>query len=189
MGRRKSLVAQERRENSCPPLALRPLPRSRSTRCWNPSRYILSCDQSCEPSSDGSPLVRQLTACAELVTPSPSMATIHSLPPELLSRILELGPTELPHRYTFLRHAALVSSSWRDVAQEALWKRVELETAAAGEAFVASGHSGRRTTALFIHLRQAQRVTESRGPRPVRGLGEGPPADARARPNRAALLP
>lgn len=73
------------------------------------------------------------------------MATIHSLPPETLYRIFELGALRLPlpgppspASYDFLRSASLVSHSWRAQAQPVLWRRVYIWDQLGAESFVAA---------------------------------------------------
>ena len=63
-----------------------------------------------------------------------ALATIYSLPPELLCRILELCTEDyslssaiaLSNRYTCLRSASLVSRSWQAPAQSVLWSAVRI---------------------------------------------------------------
>lgn len=96
------------------------------------------------------------TTSAFTPRPSPpplSMATTHSLPREILYRIIELGspwPAALwkgPSKsYTFLRHASLVSRSWCFMAQQRLWKRVCLGYNNTGETYMAGDRVRRRTT-------------------------------------------
>lgn len=86
------------------------------------------------------------------------MATIHSLPTEIVHRILELGspwPTNIWIRpkesYAFLRIAALVSRTWTVSAQERLWQRVYLGVTGRAEAFLdATLGGGRRTVDLVL---------------------------------------
>lgn len=81
------------------------------------------------------------------------MATLHSLPQELLYRILELGAASVeayPERVAFLLSSSLVSSSWRADAQALLWKRVEIRSWDAAIAFLASGRKGRTTESLVV---------------------------------------
>lgn len=92
---------------------------------------------------------RQLLPCSS----APPMATIHSLPTELLYRILELAspwPSSRNERpsesYTVLQSASLVSTSWRVAAQDRLWRRVYLSHVKVGKAFVWGSRNASHTT-------------------------------------------
>ena len=87
------------------------------------------------------------------------MATIHSLPPELLHRILGMGSpwsAELWERpigsYEFLRYASLVSPAWRAAAQARLWRRVVICSYRQANEFTWNKVNGTRTTAELVVL-------------------------------------
>ena len=102
------------------------------------------------------------------------MASIHSIPPETLHRILELGspwPDSFFQRpttsYVFLRRASSVSRSWRAPSKERLSRKVVIKDLDQTEAFIGSDGGSRGKTeelTLFgatLSLPIAVKVVES----------------------------
>lgn len=65
-------------------------------------------------------------------------ATFQSLAPELLIRVLELGPDDFAVRRASLLSHALVSRAWRAPSQHLLWDEIELHSRSAIERMLAS---------------------------------------------------
>lgn len=99
------------------------------------------------------------------------MATIHSLPPEILLRIFRLanrsplaasGPltyvdTDFGDHCTTLCAAAVVCQLWRTLAQQALWEEVLLGSQEQVESFVeATGRTGLSTFHLRVQLKDVE---------------------------------
>ena len=110
-------------------------------------------------------------ALASSFPPPHQMATIHSLPPEILLRIFRLanrsplaasGPltyvdTHFVEHCTTLCAAAVVSQAWRTLVQQALWEEVLLENQEQVEGFVqATKRTGWNTFNLRMQLKDVE---------------------------------
>lgn len=85
--------------------------------------------------------------------PSHQMATINSLPPELLLHIIRMAGTSWQKRpcHRTLRVAALVCRSWQRPAQKVLWEDVEIDKAAVLDLFLAwTATLGLFTTRMWL---------------------------------------
>ncbi|KAL8283853.1 hypothetical protein RQP46_005285 [Phenoliferia psychrophenolica] len=98
------------------------------------------------------------------------VATFHTLPTEILIRVLELGPDDFAARRLGLVSQSLVNRTWRAISQHILWDEIELYSVSSVQRLLDSPALGQlRTRVLRVSTDPTKLSGKERSHAPVDG--------------------